>query len=394
MIRDAYLSDFVSALGEASLEEFLAACPYPALVDLTEVSLPELTPRISRADPPERQQELVQRRLRRILEDPAEARVLLLVPADPGKADKADKAVIVGRGGDLRLGGASVSTQHAQVQRRGASWLVEDLGSQNGTCLEGRRCAAGAGQPLVSGQELQFGDTRTLFLLPQDLHALLVLARAGSTRVVLPPTGVLLKHLRELIKSPNAPGPTSPPFLVELPLADATLGTTGPDVTQTVAEDVVLGLERDPTAPVWVHSVSPSDPDAPDVVVGRSEPADVILPTGSVSKRHALLRREGRLWQVLDLDSRNGTFLRNERLNPGVLTPINPGDQLTFATHRCVFLPPDMMRSMLQFLAKRVQERGGAAETPPVARPRPVRRPGGGPPQRTQPVRRPPTGRG
>ncbi|HEY2511110.1 MAG TPA: sigma 54-interacting transcriptional regulator [Polyangiaceae bacterium] len=68
-----------------------------------------------------------------------------------------------GRGGgalDVRVPAAAMSSQHARLVRAGGEWVAEDLGSRNGTFLNGSRitrAVAGAGDVLTLG--------RTLFLL-------------------------------------------------------------------------------------------------------------------------------------------------------------------------------------------------------------------------------------
>ena len=73
----------------------------------------------------------------------------------------------VGRGAhnDVRLRDDSVSGAHATLTRRGAGWVVFDVGSTNGTCVDGARIAGE--HPLDSGSELQFGEVRTVFRLAQ-----------------------------------------------------------------------------------------------------------------------------------------------------------------------------------------------------------------------------------
>ena len=68
-----------------------------------------------------------------------------------------------GRGGltlDVRIPAAAMSTAHARLTRARGEWVVEDLGSKNGTLLNGSRvvqAVAGAGDVITLG--------RTLFLI-------------------------------------------------------------------------------------------------------------------------------------------------------------------------------------------------------------------------------------
>ena len=55
---------------------------------------------------------------------------------------------------------AKVSRKHARIIRNNGNYLIEDLGSTNGTFLNrGRRLIPGAGQPLSDGDEIIVGKT-------------------------------------------------------------------------------------------------------------------------------------------------------------------------------------------------------------------------------------------
>jgi hypothetical protein len=64
---------------------------------------------------------------------------------------------------DVMVDDANVSRQHAEVRPHGGSWTVADLGSTNGSRLNGRRI----GQPevLKPGDEIELGTTTLTFTL-------------------------------------------------------------------------------------------------------------------------------------------------------------------------------------------------------------------------------------
>ncbi|MGH7510201.1 MAG: FHA domain-containing protein [Gemmatimonadales bacterium] len=89
--------------------------------------------------------------------------------------------VNVGRGdyNDVVIADPSVSTMHAKLQRREAIWILTDLGSTNGTFVEGERLTGEA--PLGPGTTLRFGDVTALFEpLDDDVPA----ARTHHTRLM------------------------------------------------------------------------------------------------------------------------------------------------------------------------------------------------------------------
>jgi serine phosphatase RsbU (regulator of sigma subunit)/pSer/pThr/pTyr-binding forkhead associated (FHA) protein len=70
-------------------------------------------------------------------------------------------------------------------------------------------------------------------------------------------------------------------------------------------------------------------------VVGRGQFSEVRLNDPTVSRRHALIRREGNAYELRDQDSANGTFYRGEKLSQPV--PIEDGDELQFGEIKAVF---------------------------------------------------------
>ncbi|EES16567.1 hypothetical protein BDA96_08G023900 [Sorghum bicolor] len=67
------------------------------------------------------------------------------------------------------------------------------------------------------------------------------------------------------------------------------------------------------------------------VTVGRvADKADIVLPIATVSGTHARLEKKGGSLLVTDLDSTNGTYINERRLNPGFPIAIDPGSFLIF----------------------------------------------------------------
>jgi predicted DNA-binding ribbon-helix-helix protein len=55
------------------------------------------------------------------------------------------------------------------------------------------------------------------------------------------------------------------------------------------------------------------------LIIGREPPADIIIPDEEVSRRHAMLVSDGDQWWVIDLNSKNGTYLRGKRIQAAEL---------------------------------------------------------------------------
>ncbi len=73
--------------------------------------------------------------------------------------------VTIGRSrqADVVLNDPNISRQHAEIRPRGGSWVLTDLGSTNGSCINGRRID----QPEVikPGDEIEVGTSVMRFEL-------------------------------------------------------------------------------------------------------------------------------------------------------------------------------------------------------------------------------------
>jgi hypothetical protein len=78
----------------------------------------------------------------------------------------------------------------------------------------------------------------------------------------------------------------------------------------------------------------------PVVLIGR-EACDVLITTdGRISRQHARLEQTAVGWQIVDLNSANGTFVNGLRLTGGQQCPLKPGDLIVAGDTTLVFDPP------------------------------------------------------
>lgn len=90
-------------------------------------------------------------------------RLVVRTGPNPGMAfDLTKEVTLLGRDvtNDIALGDAEVSRQHARLTRTPGGVVVEDLGSTNGTFVNGERLVAP--RVLAAGDLLGFGETVTL----------------------------------------------------------------------------------------------------------------------------------------------------------------------------------------------------------------------------------------
>ncbi len=106
---------------------------------------------------------------------------------DARRQDALPARCVVGRSPacDLVLDVRDVSREHAAVHWTGAAWELQDLGSRNGTYLDGRRLAARECRLLVCGAEIRFGETLGPWRLVDDAPPRPMAVNLVDGRVVL-----------------------------------------------------------------------------------------------------------------------------------------------------------------------------------------------------------------
>lgn len=128
---------------------------------------------------------------------------------------------------DLVIPDPSVSAAHAKLQRRDGIWVLSDLGSTNGTFVDGERITEET--PLGPGATVRFGEITTLFESPDDVTG--VQPRGGTRVMAVPPDGAAPIRAapvprRRPIRTPAArrrPGPPAWAVLLVLLLAAGVL---------------------------------------------------------------------------------------------------------------------------------------------------------------------------
>ncbi|MCB9650300.1 MAG: FHA domain-containing protein [Deltaproteobacteria bacterium] len=91
----------------------------------------------------------------------------------------------------VRLDDRFVSSEHAKLQWSGGVWKIRDLGSRNGTFVDGQRVEPGTPRPLAIGARIGFGDEAAGFELA-DASAPSALATDLERGTVLSAVGEVL----------------------------------------------------------------------------------------------------------------------------------------------------------------------------------------------------------
>ena len=304
--------------------------------------------------------------------------------------------IVIGRDPnvDLTIPSPAVSRRHARLTREGEGYLLEDLGSSNGTFLNGERLLDR--RLLKSGDQVRLGQAIT-FTYEAPVTAAVQQTVASSIPAM--PDNVMQTMLEKDVSFDDASAGGPPKLLVNVaggssqsfPLTNPvlTIGRGG-DNDIVIPSPIVSGqharLERvngdyqlvvlpeaknavlyegrplegsrvlhhgdilrigslDPgmmvTMTYQVPGVASSEP-ARDIEfgektliqVGRDPGNDVVLASPTVSRYHAQFERIGQRFRVRDLRSSNGTFVNNERIEKD--TWLKPMDTIRIGQYRFV----------------------------------------------------------
>ena len=147
----------VGLLGERYAQGYLSTDTFEVRADLAHSSRDEreLDALVSDLPAPRWWRDALGRALTRLRPDRAASAVV--VPEPPH--DAAAEGLVIGRSPDcaLTLTDPTVSRHHAVLRREGGRWVVADLGSSNGTRVNGWRVRQAT---VATGDELMLGGVR------------------------------------------------------------------------------------------------------------------------------------------------------------------------------------------------------------------------------------------
>jgi ABC-type multidrug transport system ATPase subunit/predicted component of type VI protein secretion system len=303
--------------------------------------------------------------------------------------------IVMGRddGADVVIATPAVSRRHARLMREGDGYVLEDLGSSNGTFVNGDRLIGR--RALQHGDQIRLGQAITLTYQSQTVEADKTAARPSAPAA---PSHVMQTTIGEEIELPAVSGPRRLIVTVaggntqthNLSQSTLTIGRLE-DNTIVIPSQIVSGhharLEqasgggyklvvlpeaRNPVlfegrslegSKVLRHGdmlrIGSQDPgvmvtltyDAPaeasqqaerDIVfgektliqLGRDPGNDVVIPSSNVSRFHAQIQRVGQRYRVEDLRSSNGTFVNGEQIEGSVW--LKPDDTIRIGQYRFV----------------------------------------------------------
>jgi pSer/pThr/pTyr-binding forkhead associated (FHA) protein len=338
--------DLVGVLRSIPQDSFLAVKPSPFFLQLLpgeSADLPMLSQNVGE------RRTFVEERLELLAQRPlGDAVVHYLVPKGPRGQVK------VGRrsGADVLIQDGTVSKEHALLQPAPRAWRLTDLGAANGTFIENRRLPSGSTLPVTSGMVVGFSKYRALFLAPEDIYQ--VFPRGESLPVSVQEVLTPVREgrpLRDVVKALSEVDPTKvvsgAGFLVQVPIeAEGSVLSDSLDAPHEMTQDItvsrIMRLTRSKkVGDARVHVVARSKRGQ---TVGRATSADLTLADSSVSREHVQIVFN-KVWGLIDLGTRNGTYLEKERIPPGLRYDLRPGQGIFLSGYRALFLDlPHLMK--------------------------------------------------
>ena len=159
--------------------------------------------------------------------------------------------------------------------------------------------------------------------------ALLALSRAGL--------GPPAEELKAVLEAYNQPTLRTPVFRPQQQAAAPRPATPAPQRPIASAAAAVAGTGQpklvtlNPVAPVPAEYSLLKD----ETSLGRGTENDLVVPHASVSRTHARIQRRNGAYQLIDLNSTNGTFINDQPVHGSV--PLAPGSEVRLGEVSFIF---------------------------------------------------------
>lgn len=259
-----------------------------------------------------------------------------------------------------------VSGQHCRLVEEAGRFFLEDLGSTNGTYVNGVRITERV--PIGQTDRVTLGQT-TPMPWPADAvgpaQAVLRLGREADNDLVVDLPTVSGHHARIVWD-----GERGQAWVEDLGSSNGTaLGSPDRKIDRaplTAADTIYLGSHPLPGSLVLARIAPGLAPSlclrGTEMVVGRDPACDCVLEFPMISGRHARMFRSGKEIRIEDLGSANGTFLNGQRIEGPVA--VAAGDLVGLGSYTLVLNvdPVPGTDTPAPLAAGRAQEPSGLAQ--------------------------------
>ena len=182
---------------------------------------------------------------------------------------------------DIVLTDPRVSWQHAVIEEHGGTWMLQDAGSTNGTFVNRQRV-----------RQVTFTGSCAVRLGHPEDGPLLNCSLAGSPDGA-PGAPVRVQAATAVWQPDESPDPGQP-------------------ASPPAAPQRLVSWDRSPSAVLKLPTRQ--------LRIGRASDNEIVVSDLGVSRHHAELRRTSRGYEIVDLDSHNGTYLNGQRITAAPVT--------------------------------------------------------------------------
>lgn len=253
------------------------------------------------------------------------------------------KIVTVGRqpGIYLLIDHPSVSRRHAEISYANGQYILRDLGSTNGTYINGVQLEAESVYILKPNDEIRFGKVARFSF---QIRTIGVKDESTLQRKASPQGATALHEMKTGFYDPRV-ATQAPPSALGQPVFNTDGSLLLPGATNALPAAVVAKLTETPTLIV----VARGEPGAfplkigKRVMLGRDKQADIVLAEVLVSREHAEVVHGPNGFYIHDLGSSNGTLVNQVKIdNPYLLTH---GDRIAIGNATIFFMAPSSIAS-------------------------------------------------
>ncbi|MCB9639743.1 MAG: FHA domain-containing protein [Myxococcales bacterium] len=248
--------------------------------------------------------------------NPVDAGDPYTTPQDILLEDHESGEIYIGRapGNHVQLANSAVSGQHVRIVRQGDDFVLHDLGSRNGTSLNGERLPARSQKLLRSGDRINVVNYVITFKSG---------TAAFQTESTENTTMIALSMIKNVLGGVTSHEDTPPKLIV----------MDGPHHGDR--EFPIKGMYTDYT-------------------IGRSPHCEFTVHDENISREHAVIRRDPTNGVTIrDNGSRNGVIVNGDRLRANVEKRLRDRDEITIGTTKMSFSDP---------MATEFEEKFGAEE--------------------------------
>lgn len=261
---------------------------------------------------------------------PVEGPVFELVENSTGRRFKLRDGVnTVGRENcDILLMDGTVSRRHAQVTVENGLVILMDLGSSNGTQIDGTRIGPNQPMPLANNSTVRFGNATLTVVAPTGSAEATIMAGAPAEPTVAVAAPLSAVEEQTLMAPPAAPAQ------VDAAAADAAPSTpiSTPPPPETSERIAIARLRpvAEGTESIYVGDGT--------ITVGRKSGNDVVV-TGDpyISGRHCDITCDASGCYLTDVGSTNGTLVNGARLEAHQKQLLLDGDSVSIGQTEYTF---------------------------------------------------------